>query len=285
MDNSQDIVKAKLENTTSIFSKDNLVAWCIVPFDASKRGPKERAEMLERLGLKSLAYDWREEHVPTFDEEVVQLRKHGIRMVAFWWAAGWPDNPNESPRARRNLEFFKRNNLKLDVWATSHAPEELSTDEEKYEFAARCADILATELDKLDCRLSLYNHGGWGGEPRNMVEIVKRVKSKNVGIVYNFHHGHEHLDDMPEAFYAMLPYLTCVNLNGMTKGGPKILPLGQGEEDLKILKMIRDSGYKGPIGILDERSYLDAELSLRENLDGLKNLLKELGDDAALKTY
>ena len=32
-----------------IFSRDNLVAWCIVPFDASKRGPKERAEMLERL--------------------------------------------------------------------------------------------------------------------------------------------------------------------------------------------------------------------------------------------
>ena len=33
-----------------IFAKDNLVAWCIVPFDAKKRGPSARAEMLGRLG-------------------------------------------------------------------------------------------------------------------------------------------------------------------------------------------------------------------------------------------
>ena len=24
----------------SVFARDNLVAWCIVPFDAKKRGPK-----------------------------------------------------------------------------------------------------------------------------------------------------------------------------------------------------------------------------------------------------
>ena len=34
----------------SIFAKQNLLAWCIVPFDANKRGPEERAQMLERLG-------------------------------------------------------------------------------------------------------------------------------------------------------------------------------------------------------------------------------------------
>jgi len=31
---------------------------------------------------------------------------------------------------------------------------------------------------------------------------------------------------MPGAFEAMLPYLSIVNLNGMTKDGPKILPIG-----------------------------------------------------------
>ena len=29
-----------------LFDKHNLVAWCIVPFDAKNRGPSERAEML-----------------------------------------------------------------------------------------------------------------------------------------------------------------------------------------------------------------------------------------------
>ena len=30
---------------------------------------------------------------------------------------------------------------------------------------------------------------------------------------------------------------------------------------------------------------MDAELSLKQNLDGIQKLLRELGDDAALQTY
>src|SRR5687767_7451886 len=70
-----------------LFSRDNLVAWCIVPFDAKKRGPEERAEMLARLGFKRFAYDWRAEHIPSFDEEIKALKKHGIQLDAFWFPA------------------------------------------------------------------------------------------------------------------------------------------------------------------------------------------------------
>ncbi len=34
------------------FDRDNLVAWCVVPFDSKKRGPEERVAMLRRLGFK-----------------------------------------------------------------------------------------------------------------------------------------------------------------------------------------------------------------------------------------
>lgn len=37
-----------------LFARTNLVAWCIVPFDAKKRGPEERAAMLEKLGFQLL---------------------------------------------------------------------------------------------------------------------------------------------------------------------------------------------------------------------------------------
>ena len=43
-----------------VFARENLVAWCIVPFDARQRGPEARAEMMARLGFKHFAYDWRE---------------------------------------------------------------------------------------------------------------------------------------------------------------------------------------------------------------------------------
>ena len=52
-----------------------------------------------------------------------------------------------------------------------------------------------------------------------------------------------------------------------------------------MLKAIRQSGYKGPIGILDHRSDTDTEVALRENLTGLKKLLKQLDAREALKSY
>src|SRR5436309_12581688 len=68
-----------------IFAHSNLVAWCIVPFDTKKRGPEERGEMLERLGITKLAYDWRAEHIPTFDTEVAAMKRHGVEMAAWWF--------------------------------------------------------------------------------------------------------------------------------------------------------------------------------------------------------
>ena len=49
--------------TKKIFQRDRLVAWCIVPFDALKRTPSQRAEMVDKLGMARVAYDWRAEHV------------------------------------------------------------------------------------------------------------------------------------------------------------------------------------------------------------------------------
>ena len=43
---------AAAEATAKLFRRDNLVAWCIVPFDSKKRGPVERVAMLERLGFR-----------------------------------------------------------------------------------------------------------------------------------------------------------------------------------------------------------------------------------------
>ena len=64
--------------------RENLVPWCIVPFDAKKRTPAERAKMLVRLGLKRSAYDWRAQHIPEFEEEILQYKKYGIEFFAFW---------------------------------------------------------------------------------------------------------------------------------------------------------------------------------------------------------
>ena len=98
----------------------------------------------------------------------------------------------------------------------------------------------------------------------------------NIGIVYNIHHGHEHLDRFPSLFAAMQPYLLTVNLNGMTAEGPKILTLGAGDLELEMLDLIANSGYSNPVGILDHQSERDSLEVLEENLAGLQTLLAQL---------
>ncbi len=76
-------VADELSPAAKLFAPTNLVAWCIVPFDANKRGPAERAEMVKRLGLSRVAYDWRDEHVATFRARNRAVQKARHRVLRF----------------------------------------------------------------------------------------------------------------------------------------------------------------------------------------------------------
>ena len=129
--------------------------------------------------------------------------------------------------------------------------------------------------------MGLYNHGGWFGEPENQIAIIERLKSKgttNVGIVYNFHHGHAHLDRFEALMAQMKPHLLALNLNGMVRNGDKlgkqIVVIGEGDDDVRLVKIIRESGWSGPIGILNHTDE-DAAVRLKANLQGLEDLIAE----------
>src|SRR5262245_14568634 len=102
---------------TKLFAQDNLIAWCIVPFDSKKRGPQERAEMLHRLGFQHFAYDYRAEHIPTFDAEIAALNKYNVELTAWWF----PQTLNAE--AKQILEVLKRHGIKTQLWISgSGAP-------------------------------------------------------------------------------------------------------------------------------------------------------------------
>jgi len=243
--------------------RENLVPWCIVPFDASKRSPEERAKMLVRLGLKRSAYDWRSQHVPEFEEEILQYKKHGIEFFAFWGGH------------EKAFELFQKHGIHPQIWKTLRSPKS-GTQKEKIRSTKETMIPLAKRTAQIGCKLGLYNHGGWGGEPENLVAVCKALRADghgHVGIVYNWHHGHNRIKGWKDDLAQMKPFLHCLNLNGMNTGAnPKILALGKGEHDEEMLKVLLQSGYDGPIGILDHQNQVDAEESLRANLEGLKKL-------------
>jgi hypothetical protein len=229
--------------------------------------------MLKRLGFKHFAYDWRAEHLPTFDRELVALKKEGIALDAAWFPGGL------TKENQQLLDAMRKHGVKTQLWLMLSDQAPGKDQAAKLAAAAAFVRPVAEAAAKDGHTVALYNHGGWGGEPENHLAVIAALKLPNVGIVYNLHHGHDHLGRFPQLLKAMKPHLLALNLNGMVKDGEKvgkkIVPLGQGDDDVKLLKTIAESGWRGPVGILGHTSD-DAEDRLRDNLDGLDWLLPQL---------
>lgn len=271
----------------SIFGMDNVIAWCVVPFDSVERTPTQRARMLADLGFKQFAYDWRERHIPDFSEEIRSLEANDIRLAAVWiWID--PDSTGDLPGEanRRIMETVRDNGVKTDFWVGfSNKNFEGLSEEEKLEKAVNMVRALRDEAAAIGCTISLYNHGDWFGEPENQVKIIERTGLRDIGIVYNFHHAHEQIDHFGDLLNTMMPYLRTVNLNGMRRNDQKILPVGAGDHELDMLKTLKASGFKGTIGIIGHVESEDVRVVLERNLSGLRSLLKEMGEEQALSTY
>ncbi|KAA0990387.1 sugar phosphate isomerase/epimerase family protein [Dyadobacter aurulentus] len=270
----------------SIFRKDNLIAWCIVPFDSKNRGPVERAEMLNQLGITMLAYDWREKHIPEFDAEMEALKSHNIKLKAFWLYSG--PNPENDKILPIILDVLKRHNIKTEIWCMIAGIKDLDkmSQQEKIEVHAKPLTYIAERAAEIGCKVGVYNHGGWYGNPENQLELIKYVNKPNIGIVYNLHHAEADLETFPQFYPKILPHLLAINLAGLKKGTPvKVLPVGQGDAELEMMRIIQKSSYKGPIGIINEEFAPDAEEGLKINIEGLKKILTELGDRDAVRSY
>jgi len=260
-----------------LFEKENLVAWCIVPFDAEGRSPQERAGMLDGLGIKHFAYDYRDEHIPSFKEEILTLKDHHINLSAVWlWVDPWWEEPLNSA-GREILDILNETGTHTEIWLglPGNAFEGIS-DEESLSRATEVVREILQEAVAIGCTIALYNHGGWFGEPVNLVRIIETLGSEKIRIVYNFHHGHQQVGHFGENLEKILPHLSTININGMRVEGPKIITLGQGDRELEMLRIIRASGYTGPIGILGHTEGEDIRVVLERNLLGLEELKKKL---------
>ena len=264
----------------SNFRSENLVPWCTVAFDSKKRSPEERAQMIADLGLKRSAYAWRQRHVEEFEREILAYRKHDIDFFAFF---NW--HPSMESLIRKYA-------IKPQIWHYMQFKPE-GTQKEKIAATAEHLKPLVDKTRELGLKFALYNHGGWTGEPDNMVAVVEHVRktqpnSDHVGIVYNFHHGHGDIQDFDRRFKRMLPMVFCVNLNAMVDREivnektleNKILTIGEGKYERQMIQTLIDSGYSGPIGVIDHRDDLDSKVALHDNIVALEKMLDTISGSA-----
>lgn len=269
-----------------LFSQNNLLAWCTIPFDRKKRNSEERAMLLKELGFTSFAYDWRAQDLPNMETELATLKKHGIKLSSVWfWVNGGKDEILDAAN-ETILTTLAKTNSKTELWVSfPNSFFEGLTDDEKIQKGVRTIQYIHKRASEIGCTVALYNHGDWFGEPANEVKMIEATGLKNVGIVYNFHHGYNHVDNFDAILKVAKPYLTTVNLNGMKGKKLNILTLGEGEAELEMMKKLKASGFNGTIGIIGHTENEDVKLVLQRNIAGLKKLLAQMGDEKALNTY
>ena len=259
------------QDKPNLFDKENLIAWCIVPFDDPERTSEQRSQMLNELGINKLAYDWRERHVPFFEDEIKALKKHNIRLQSFWYYSG-PDPENDKNFALI-IDLLKKHDIKTEIWTMITGIKNLDSmsQQEKIVAVSKPVKYIAEKADAIGCKVGLYNHGGWFGEPENQLAIIDHLKLKNIGMVYNFSHSEYQIHRFPQFFKLILPHLYAINVTGLQGMNPaKVVPIGKGDVEFKMMKIIESSSYSGPIGIINEDFAKDAKDGLLMNLEGLQ---------------
>ncbi len=260
-----------------LFAMDNLVAWCIIPHDNQDRTPLQRAGMLHELGFTKMGYDWRERHLPDFPDEIRTLQKFDIELTSVWL---WIDDRASGgllPEHNRIFDVLEDAGVSTSIWIGLHENVYAGLeDAQKVAKVAGIVDRVHERARESGSTVALYNHGGWAGIPENQVRIIRASKYDDIGIVFNFHHGHDQTDRFGEALEIMMPWLETVNLNGMEKDGAHIVDIGKGDYEKQMIKTLLDSGFSGTIGIIGHTEGEDVRDVLLRNLDGLQNIVDEL---------
>ncbi len=261
----------------TLFSMDNLVAWCIIPYDNQNRTAQERAEMLNEFGFTKMAYDWRNEHLPQFSEEIKTLREHNIELTSVWLWIDQRASDGFLPEHEFIFETLENEEVSTRIWIGMHTNfYEKYTDDKKVQRVAEMVRRIHERAQDSGSAVSLYNHQGWLGIPENQVRVIEATGIDDIGIVFNFHHGHAQIDRFDEVLDILMPWLETVNLNGMEKDGAHILDIGKGDYEKAMIESLIESGYTGNIGIIGHTDGEDVREVLERNLEGLREILGEI---------
>jgi sugar phosphate isomerase/epimerase len=262
----------------------------LIAHDAVPRTALERATMLREIGLSRIVWDWREEHIDSFDAELDALRLAGVQLAGMWTPLPMPalEEPDYASRfgvVPARLKYLiteaARRGLSPDLWTqisfgAPGAPLALSPELHRSE-VQRAADHLmgiARLARGHGMCLMLTNHGGWAGQPQTMIDVVRELEARglsNVGIGLRLHHAHHLIPDLDRHIATLGDYLAAVMLSGADAGaelsGRVVLPFGAGSRDRWVTHVLMESGWQGQL-LVHAVGRDDARARLLDSLEG-----------------
>jgi sugar phosphate isomerase/epimerase len=231
--------------------------------------------MLKEMGFTKYGYDWEDKHLNQMKEEFDLALENNIEIVSvFLWLNAKRDSIGKLSNANeRMLNILSDVAYKPVIWLSfSNNFFEDLTEEQSISLAVEFIKFIKIKADKIGCKIALYNHHGWFGNPHNQIKIIELLPKDSLKMVYNFHHAHDYLNEFHEIAKKIKPHLAHVNINGMRQGGPKILKIGEGDFEQDMIELLIKEGFNGPWGILGHIKTEDVQMVLERNVNGLRSL-------------
>ena len=254
--------------------------FCIDWHDSKKRSFQEQAVMLKELGYDGVGHIWLdkvEERLKTLD--AAGLKLYQITMVVDMTPG---KTPYDAARLKEVLALLKGRHVQFCLLMNGLKPSDPAGDPRAVEILREMSD-LAVESG---AQWLLYPHqSSWVERIEDSIRVAAKVDRPNVGVMFNLCHWLrvDKSRDYRTLLKQAMPRLWAISLNGADEQDPQpgwahyIQALDQGNFDVgQLLKVLKELGYKGPIGLQcygiggDTREHLARSMTawrkLRENL-------------------
>jgi sugar phosphate isomerase/epimerase len=236
--------------------------------------------MLKELGYDGVGHIWLDdlaERVKTLDEAGLKLFQITMTVDVA------PDKPAYDARFKEVLALVKGRHVQFDLLLNGLKPSDPSVDPHAVAILREMSDLARDS----GAQLLLYPHvGSWVERIEDSCRVAEKVDRPNVGVMFNFCHWLrvDRQRDYQPLLKRAMPRLWAVSINGADELDDRpgwehyIQPLDQGSFDVgRLLKTLKQLGYRGPIGLQcygiggDAREHLARSMAawrkLRVNLE------------------
>jgi sugar phosphate isomerase/epimerase len=214
----------------------------------------DQGKLLKELGFDGVGYPlWFGEEL---DKNLRTLDEAGLELCLVYTTVNLdPAKPAYDPRVAESFARLKGRPVTVSVLIRGLPPGDPNGMERAVKILRELADLAA----KSDLRISIYHHvNDWTESVLFALEVVKQVDRPNVGVNFNLCHWLK--VDGDKGYASVLrnnaKRIFAVTINGAqcdatAWAGGLIQPLDRGDFDNQaLLKVLREIGYAGPVGLM-----------------------------------
>jgi sugar phosphate isomerase/epimerase len=249
--------------------------------DANHQTYQSQVKMLKELGYAGWGPSAKE-NVP---DMLKALDAQSLKMFAIYVMSNVdPDQPKYDPKVKEAIAALKGRDT--FVWLCMVGNKFTPASTEGDERAVAIIDEIAEMAEKAGVRVALYPHVNFYlARVEDAVRLVGKVRHRNVGVTFNLCHWlkTDRQRDPTAVLKLARPHLMLVTINGADSEGEwdrLIQPLGRGEFDVYgLLKMLRNTGYQGPIGFQGYGIKGDVHENLKETMKAWRAYSERLAQE------